>query len=133
MLGVDAVHPEEDLRADAVVQFARGLLAKHRQRLLVHRAAQLHDVDVLRLVQQYTQPQERRDDVQVMPHAHLDLLGEGVNGRSRGHDDRVGLAEHLHRTLGDAPLGVAIDVVLHVHVEVRNVGIGRTRAAVHLI
>lgn len=35
--------------------------------------------------------------------------------------------------LGDAPLGVAVDVVLHMHVEVRNVGIGRTRAAVHLI
>lgn len=61
VLGVDAVHPEEDLRADAVVQFARGLFAQHRQRLLVHRAAQLHDVDVLRLVQQHAQPQERRD------------------------------------------------------------------------
>jgi len=74
-----------------------------------------------------------RNDVQVVPRAHFDLLGKGVDRGARGHDDRIGIAEHLHRPLCNAPLGVAVDVVLHMHIEVRDMGIGRTRTAVHLI
>ena len=35
---------------------------------------------------QHAQPQERRDDIQVMPRPQADLLGEGVDGRTRRHD-----------------------------------------------
>ena len=36
----------------------------------------------------------------------LDIVFQ--TARAGGHDDRVGLAEHLRRPLGDAPLGVAV-------------------------
>ena len=68
-----------------------------------------------------------------MPRPQADLLGEGVDGRTRRHDHRVVVVEQLHRPAGDGTLGLAVDIVLHMHVEVRDMGIGRTRAAVDLV
>ena len=99
----------------------------------MHRTAQLHDIDVLRLVEQHAQPQERRDDVQVVPLAHLDLFGEGVDRGSRCDDDRIVVVEYLHGTLRDEALRIAVDIILDVHVEVGDMGIGGTGAAVHLV
>ena len=99
----------------------------------MHRTAQLHDIDVLRLVEQHAQPQERRDDVQVVPLAHLDLLGEGVDRGSRCDDDRIVIVQQLDGALRDKTLCIAVDIVLDMHVEVGDVGIGGTGAAVYLV
>ena len=99
----------------------------------MHRAAQLHDIDILRLVEQHTQPQERRDDVQMVPLAHLDLLGERIDRRPRCDDDRIVIVQQLHGALRDEALGIAVDIVLDMHVEVGDMGIGGTGAAVYLV
>ena len=99
----------------------------------MHRTAQLHDIDILRLVEQHAQPQERRDDVQMVPLAHLDLLGERIDRRPRCDDDRIVIIQQLHGALRDEALGIAVDIVLDMHVEVGDMGIGGTGAAVYLV
>ena len=99
----------------------------------MHRAAQLHDIDILRLVEQHAQPQEGRNDVQVMPLARLDLLGKGIDRRAGSDDDRIVILQQFEGALGDKPLGVAVDVVLDMHVHIGHMGVGGTGAAVHFV
>ena len=125
--------PENLLAPLKNVTSLQSFLAQHRQRLLVHRAAQLHDIDILRLVEQHTQPQEGRNDVQVMPLARLDLLGKGIDRRAGSDDDRIVILQQFEGALGDKPLGVAVDVVLDMHVHIGHMGVGGTGAAVHFV
>ena len=133
MFKIDAVDPEEELRAAEIAQRRLGVTADRRQRLLVDAPAQLHDIDLLDVVEQHRGFEERSHHVEMRAELALDRLGERIDRRSRSHDDRIVVVEQFDRLPGDALLLLAVDIALHVDVGIRHVGIGRTGAAVYLV
>ena len=95
--------------------------------------AQLHDIDLLDVVEQHRGFEERGHHVEMRAELALDRLGERIDRRSRSHDDRIVVVEQFDRLPGDALLLLAVDIALHVDVGIRHVGIGRTGAAVYLV
>lgn len=133
MFEVDAVHTEEELRRQMQSSSERAASrpAPTATCRLCAPCAQLHDIDILRLVEQHTQPQEGRNDVQVML-ARLDLLGKGIDRRAGSDDvDRIVILQQFEARWA-SPLESRLmlsltctSIILH--------GVGGTGAAVHFV
>ena len=82
MIQIDAVDSEKELRTTEIAQRGLSITADGRQRLLVDAAAQLHDVDILHVVQQHGGLQKGGHHIEMRTELAFDRLGESVDRRT---------------------------------------------------